>query len=203
MKKKWYMWYNIKLKCCFTYLEHLVADSCDRDPPGVRRREKLLHGNPGRATGGNVTWCYCLSVQTLQSRWECCQAIRVELLHGNPGRAVACGGIPASNWFPGNVFFYSTIKESISKELSQEIVFWRLEFHLWQTRPQNRSKFFFPQKFCGNPAGIPRKSIVILMGIQGCLLFVFLLQNNSLVNVLCNRKYFLFVKLKLSVFIFP
>ena len=35
--------------------------------------------------------------------------------------------------------------------------------------------FSLPQKFCGNPAGVPRKSFVILMGVYGCLLFVFLL----------------------------
>ena len=29
------------------------------------------------------------------------------------------------------------------------------------------------------------------------------LQNNSLIDVLCNRKYFLYVKFSFSVFIFP
>ena len=33
------------------------------------------------------------------------------------------------------------------------------------------SFFYFPQKFFGNVAGIPRKNFVS-MGVQGCLLFV-------------------------------
>ena len=65
--------------------------------------------------------------------------------------------------------------------------------------------FFFRISF----AGVPRKSFVIFMVVQGCLLFcistmiLVALQNISLIDVLCNRKYFLFVKLIFSVFIFP
>ena len=44
------------------------------------------------------------------------------------------------------------------------------------TWPQNPRQFFFlPQKFCGNSAKLLRRSFVISMGVQGCLLFVFLL----------------------------
>ena len=47
------------------------------------------------------------------------------------------------------------------------------------------------------------------MGVQGCLLFcisamlLVALQNNSLIDVLCSRKYCLYVKFIFSVFIFP
>ena len=44
---------------------------------------------------------------------------------------------------------------------------------LQTSKPKHGFFFFLPQKLCGNPAGVPRKSFVILMGIQGCLLFVF------------------------------
>ena len=48
--------------------------------------------------------------------------------------------------------------------------------------------FFLPQKFYGNPAGVPRKSFVILMGVQGlptlCISAMILvaLQNNRLID---------------------
>ena len=77
------------------------------------------------------------------------------------------------------------------------------------SKPKQNLFFFLPQKFCGNSVKLLRKSSVISMGVQGCLLFVFLLydkvalQYNSLIYELCNRKDCLYVRLIFSVFIFP
>ena len=51
-------------------------------------------------------------------------------------------------------------------------------FSVENSWPQNLSKicFFLPQKFCGNSAKLWRKSFIISVGVQGCLLFVFLLR---------------------------
>ena len=72
-------------------------------------------------------------------------------------------------------------------------------------RPQNQGKFLFfflQQKFCGSfefcyfdgRSGLPSLCISAMILVA--------LQNNSLIEVLCNRKYFLSVKLIFSVFIF-
>ena len=81
--------------------------------------------------------------------------------------------------------------------------------NLLTPKPKQVLFFFLPQKFCGNSAKLLRKSFVFSMDVQGCLLFaisamiVVALQNNSLIDVLFNRKYCLYVNFIFSVFIFP
>ena len=55
----------------------------------------------------------------------------------------------------------------------------------------------FAEEFCNfdGRSGLPTLCISAMILVA--------LQNNSLIDVLCNRKYFLFVKLIFSVFIFP
>ena len=62
-------------------------------------------------------------------------------------------------------------------------------------KPKQVLFFFLPQKFCGNSAKLLRKSFVISLGVQGCLLFcisamiLVALQNNSLIDVLCIKTF--------------
>ena len=65
------------------------------------------------------------------------------------------------------------------------------------SKPKQVLFFFLPQKFCGNPAEefcyFDGRSGLPSLCISAMILVAW--QNNSLIDVLCNREYFLFVKL--------
>ena len=112
-----------------------------------------------------------------------------------------CPGAPRLQWSTGKSQ-KSSVADLHSGKREQS-------FTKKEPNPKTQASFFFlPQKFCGNSAKLfwefcnfDGRSGLASLCISAMILVA--LQNNSLIDFLCNRKYFLFVKLIFSVFIFP
>ena len=98
------------------------------------------------------------------------KALLVPAIDSSPGVArPCCFSLPmfGLGFFFFFFFAFSVVMFVIQNPCSVSLLFSGLK--------TQASFVFLPQKFCGNSAKLLRKSFVLSMGVQGCLLFVFLL----------------------------
>ena len=128
----------------------------------------------------NFSCCICVALRVnwfnlCTSWWECWLGVR-------PCWVLVWLASPFSQWrLAFNQQYLSDLKTEAS-------FFFQV---LRESRGSSAEEFYY---FDGR-SGLPTLCISAMILVA--------LQNNSLIDVLCNRKYFLFVKLIFSVFIFP